>query len=174
MPKSRQQKEQIIKTIKKNIQENKITILASFEGLTVADLEEFRQKAKARDTKIMVVKKTLLQQALKESNIKDSFSNQIFGNLALVCGLKDEVSPAKVLKEFTQKHPQLQYWIGILNNQILTQAEINTLANIPSQPELFGQLVYSLKGLLLRLVYALNQPSRSLINVLQAIKTNKS
>ena len=65
MAKTKQQKEEIIKTLVGRIQNAKLAVLTDLEGLTVNDSQELRDKCKENQIELISAKKTLIQKYAK-------------------------------------------------------------------------------------------------------------
>ena len=92
----------------------KLTAYARYQGLTVAELQELRKAAREAGVKIKVVKNRLVRVAMKEIGVY-------------------------------QTHPALELAGGFNNSgKAMDQAEITTLAKMPSKNELIAQVVAQL------------------------------
>lgn len=124
----------------------KLTAYARYQGLTVKELQELRKDAREAGVKIKVVKNRLVKVAMKEIAVyKDTDTTNLTGQLVYAISDNDEVAPAKVLANFAKTHPALEL-VGGFNDSgaTLAQAEITTLAAMPSKNELIAQVVAQL------------------------------
>jgi len=104
MPQTKEQKKKNIEQIKENIDKQKSIIFVDYQGLKASDLFNLRNCLKKSGCKLVVAKKTLINLALKESDGENDFNiKEIQGQLALVFGLEDEVTPAKLSYQFSKK-----------------------------------------------------------------------
>ena len=124
----------------------KLTAYARYQGLTVAELQELRKAAREAGVKIKVVKNRLVRVAMKEIGVyQDTDTTGLVGQLVYAISSEDEVAPAKVLAEFAKTHPALELAGGFNNSgKAMDQAEITTLAKMPSKNELIAQVVAQL------------------------------
>lgn len=173
MPKTRQQKKDIIKNIVEKFDQAKSAIIADYTGLTVPATEELRQKCKDEQVELIAVKKTLLKKALQEAKIKQADQINYQGSLLLAFGLEDEVAPAKIINSFAKDHEQVQFCSGILEGKIIDAKQVKDLAALPSKLELYAKIVGSLNAPVSGFVNVMVGNLRGLVNVLSAIKDNK-
>ena len=124
----------------------KLTAYARYQCLTVAELQELRKAAREAGVKIKVVKNRLVRVAMKEIGVyQDTDTTGLVGQLVYAISSEDEVAPAKVLAEFAKTHPALELAGGFNNSgKAMDQAEITTLAKMPSKNELIAQVVAQL------------------------------
>lgn len=173
MPKTKQQKEQIISSLSEKLKGAKSVVMADFTGLSVVDTWELRDKCAAEDVELMAAKKTLLKIALQEQGLEMD-AKSMPGSLTVAISHGDEVAPAKILKEFSKKHEQVVFRAGVLEGKLISVEMLNALANLPSKIELLAKAVGSIKAPISGFVNVLAGNLRGLVCVLNAIKNNKS
>ena len=86
---------------------------------------------------------------------------------------QDPITPAKIIKEFSDGHENLKIKAGILGNKILLPGDIKYLAQLPSKEQLIVKLMIQLKSPIVGLVNTLAGQIKKLIYVIEAIKKNK-
>ena len=171
---SKQKKEQIVKNLTEDLQAAKSFVIADYNGLTVNDTQELRQKAKDQGVKVRAVKKTLLEFALEKAEVQGIEPKKLEGSLAVVLGMEDEVAPAKILAEFAKDHEQVKMLVGFLDDKLLSQEETVALSKIPSKDELLAKVVGSINAPVSGFVNVLAGNLRGLVNVLTGIKESKA
>lgn len=169
MAKTKEQKQEIIDDLKEKIAEQKAMVFVDFAGIKVKDLSSLRKKIKAAGNNITVAKKTLLRMALKKAGIEIDVKS-LKGEIATVFGLKDEISPAKLVWQSSLENPNLKILGGFLENKFRGSEEIIALAQIPPREELLAKLVGSIKAPVSNFVYALNYNLKGLLYLLTKIK----
>ncbi len=142
-------------------------IVVDYKGLKVSQIPELRKRLTQAGAEVHVVKNSLFRLAAKEAGIGD-FNGALGGQLAVVTGKKDISVAAKVVKKFGTELDRLKVHFGYLNNQRLQQAEIMTLADLPSMEVLRGNLLGVLVAPATKLVRLLNTPATQMARVLQA------
>ena len=92
------------------------------------------------------MKNRLVRVAMNEIAVyKDTDTTGLTGQLIYAISDSDEVAPAKVLAEFAKNHPALELAGGFSGEgKAMDQAEITTLAKMPSKNELIAQVVAQL------------------------------
>ena len=167
MPKSKEQKNDIIKELEEDLKKQIVVLLFDFKGVDSKTLFKMRDELKANDAKLTVVKKTLLQKALKNQEFKSKVE-EIKGQLALVFGFKDEAQTAKTCYKYTKENEKLKIIGGVLENEFNISSRIIELAQLPTRQELLSQVVgclntpvagfaRSLQGVLSNVVLVFNE-----------------
>lgn len=154
MSKTREQKSAVVERLTKEFKVAKSAILADYQGLTVAKVDELRKKMREAGVTYIVAKKTLLSKAAHEAGY-DLNAKQFPGMLGVAFGLEDEVAPAKVLGDMT-KGTTLKLVGGIFEGAVVAQEKVVALSKLPSKKQLLGQVVGTIYAPVSAFVLALN------------------
>lgn len=142
-------------------------LVVDYKGLKVANLTELRKRLLQAGAQIHIVKNSVFRIAAKEAGVGD-LNGSLAGQLAVVTGQKDISTAAKVVKKFGAEIEKLKIQFGYLNNQRLEQADILTLADLPSIEVLRGKLLGVFNAPATKFVALLNTPASQLARVLAA------
>jgi large subunit ribosomal protein L10 len=173
MPKTRQQKQEILKSLKETLDQAKSAILASFSNIAVSDQEDIRSRLRDSKTSFSVFKKTLLKKVLQEKKISIEKIDDWIGNIALATNLEDQVAPAKILTELSKSLEGLEIKAGLLEGKIIGMDQVKALASLPSKEELIAKLIGSIRSPLYGFVNVLQGNQRGLVSVLSQIRNKK-
>ena len=167
---SKAKKDTLVADLTALLSDAKLTAYARYQGLTVADLQDLRKAAREAGVKIKVVKNRLVRVAMGEIAVyKDTDTTNLVGQLVYAISDSDEVAPAKVLAEFAKTHPALELAGGFSNEgKAMDQAEITTLAKMPSKNELIAQVVAQLLSPATDTISALSGGLSGIISGLEA------
>ena len=130
-------------------------VVTDYRGLTVKQLEDLRRKLRAEGIDYVVVKNTLARRAADEAGIAE-FARVLVGPVGLAVGYGELSAPARILAEYFRVNRQLPMVAGLAEGQVLDQAGVRTLAELPSREVLLGQLAGTLQSPLTGLAGALN------------------
>ena len=175
MPKSIQEKQEMVQQLREKYDQAKSVLFVSFEGLTVKENESLRRELEGEGGEYLVAKKTLLDKALEDKQVEgyDTAKN-MEGKIATIFSFQDEVAAAKVLDKFQQgNNGKIQFVGGILNDRFLKADEVNSLAKVPGKQELYAKLVGSMNAPISGFVNVLGGNLRSLMYALKAIEEKK-
>jgi large subunit ribosomal protein L10 len=172
---TKEKKQKSLEILKEKVSKQKSVVFADFSKVASKDLFDLRKKLKEAGCLLKIGKKTLIRIAFGQSNI--SFWNKIKknvpGQLALVFGLEDELSPARIANQFSKTNENFKILGGIFSTFggsaggrekfiFLDKERVLELASIPSRNELLGRLVGSLAS-----------PMANFVRVLDKIRENK-
>jgi len=169
MPQTKEKKKKVIEELKTKISTQKMIVFFDFSGIKTKDLSELRNELKESDNELKITKKSLAQIAFKSLGFKIDFK-KIKSQLALVFGFKDEILPAKLIHQFSQKNPSLKILGGVFEKNLIGPERIIELAELPTKEELLARLVGSISSPISNLVYVLKANIKGLIYVLSTIK----
>ncbi|MEA3272180.1 MAG: 50S ribosomal protein L10 [Patescibacteria group bacterium] len=172
MAKTKEQKKQVVEKLTEKFSKMKSLVFLRYEGLKVSDIEEFRKKCKEAGVEYTVVKKTLMDLAMKNANL-DIDAKEIEGNFGIVIGLDDEITPAKTVYDYMKTHEEAEIAGGVLWGRLADKAEVVQLAQLPSKDELLAKIVGSINAPVYGFVNVLAGNLRGLVQALNSIKENK-
>ncbi len=161
--------------ITKALASSKAVILTEYAGLTVAEQNILREEAEKTNSSFLVTKNNLLRIAFKEKSkeLADTLDSFLNGPTAVLFGA-DAVSAAKILSKFAEDHEKLKIKTGIMDDKVITIADISALSKLPSYEELLGKLMAQLQAPAQALVRQLSAPMQNLVYGLNAIKAKIS
>jgi len=166
------EKKSIVQDLHEKFLKSKVVILTDYKGLNVTTINELRSKLREANIEYKVVKNTLLVRASEKTGvalIRDTFK----GPSAVALSFEDPVAPARVLTEFAKTNPHLQIKAGVLKGKLLDFRAIKALSELPSREVLLGKVLSVMNAVPTSFVRALNDVPKRLLNVLQAIKSQK-
>ena len=168
----RRTKEKVIAELHDKLGDVKLAVLTDYSGLNVEKITALRNALRKSDTELRVVKNTLLEIASKDTDVA-VLKDYLKGPLAIALNSNDVVEPAKVLVDFAKKNAQLELVAGVLEGKVLSVAQINALAELPSREVLLAKLLSVMVGVQTSLVNVLSAVPRGLVQVLEAYRVKK-
>lgn len=161
-----------LEAIKKMVSVAKAVYFADCSKIPATEITSLRHKLYGAKVKLKVINNRITKKALNETGISgiDEFFK---GPTALVIAYDDPLIPARLLKEFKQKNTNLKIKGAFLENLVYKADQFDYLANMPSKPELLGELVGCLQSPITSLVFTLEGLIRQLIGGLEELKEIK-
>ena len=154
-----------VKLIQDKLNQAKSVVVIDYSGTDVNQLSQLRQQLKAAGGEMYVTKNTLINLAVGQDQLQDSLT----GMNAIVFSYEDAVAALKVLFDFHKDTQKLTIKQGLMEDKVLSSADIETLSQLPSKSELIVMLMQRLKSPGQGLVNTLTAGPRNLVYVLQAI-----
>ena len=149
------------------IKRSTIAIATDFSGLGVNQLTELRRRLREQGVEYRVVKNRLAALAATEAGV-DRFRELLEGVTGIVFGYGEPEAAAKVVDQYVrQTRSPLRIRNGIMGGEVLSAAQVNAIAVLPSKQELLARLLAQLNAPAAGLVHVLTGPIRGLAIVLQ-------
>ncbi len=149
------------------IKRSTIAIATDFSGLSVNQVTELRRRLREAGVEYRVVKNRLAARAATEAGV-EGFRELLEGVTGIVFGYGEPEAAAKAVDQYVrQTRSPLRIRNGIIAGEVLSAAQINAIAVLPSKQELFARLLAQLNAPAAGLVRVLNGPIRGLAIVLQ-------
>ena len=92
------------------------------------------------------------------------------GSLAMMLGFDDEITPAKLVYNFTKEYPEVSIKGGVGEKGFQTAEEVVELAELPDYQTLIRQLVGTIQAPLTNFVSVLENNYKGLLYCLSQIK----
>jgi len=171
--KSKGKKEEELNQLKKELADAKNLILAQFQGITVSQDTELRQKIRATNSKYRVVKNTLARIATKGTPA-ENLVKALKGSTSMAYNNSDPVALAKALTAYAKANPVFVFKTGMVEGRVVNLTDLNAIASLPSKEELIAKLLFLLNAPAQRIAVATNGVARNLAIVInQAIEQKK-
>ena len=171
--KKRSEKQQDLDKLKTELARVSTVILTTFQGITVEDDTKLRRAVQAAGGKYKVVKNTLAERAGAGTPAEKLLTN-LKGTNSIAYTNADPVALAKALTKIAKDVPAFQFRAGIVEGRVISIAEIQQLANLPSKDELISKIMFLLNAPAQRIALALNALPRNVaVVVSEAAKAEK-
>ncbi|MDZ4743915.1 MAG: 50S ribosomal protein L10 [Verrucomicrobiota bacterium] len=168
----RPEKTILVADIKSKINASPYLIVTEYSSMTVTHFNELRKRLRDVQAEYKVIKNTALRIAAEQSGLPDLRAS-LTGQIAIVTGLKDVSAAAKVVKTFASEFEKPSIKLGVLDNKLLSAAEVKALADLPSLDVLRSMILGVINAPATKLAVLLNTPAGQLAQVIKA-KSEKS
>lgn len=171
---SRDKKNTLVAELSELLAGAKTTVFATYEGLTVADLQKLRAEARENNVTIKVVKNRLVRVALSSiDTFKETDLSSLKGQLVYAISTEDEVAPAKVIDTFAKTNPALAIAGGLSNEGVLMSIDdVKALAGLPSKSQLVAEVIATLLSPVHDVTNALSGNLHALLDGVEAKATS--
>ena len=163
----RPEKSNIVADLSEKLNRSPFLLVTDYQRMNVDHFGELRNRLASTGAEVHVVKNSFLKRAIAASGLPD-IAGQLTGQTAVVTGDKDVAPVAKVLKTFAAEFKIAALKIGVVDKNVLSTAEVESLADLPSRDVLLAQLLGVLSAPATKLVRILNEPASALARLLNA------
>ena len=148
-------KKEVVESIKSEFKDAKSIIFVDYRGITVSEDTAMRKEFRENGVTYKVYKNRLMTRALDELGIT-GYDAKMFEGTTAVAISNDEVAPARIFCDNQKKINKMAVKFGIVNGQVMNQAQVEELAKIPSKEVLIAMLLGTLNAPVAALARALN------------------
>ena len=165
--KSKGKKKEELDALKKDLAEAKNLFVAQFQGMTVAQDTELRQKIRDTKSKYRVVKNTLARKAAEGHSGRRCRRSHSMGPRPSHTTRTIRCRLAKALTAYAKTNPLFVFKAGMVEGRVINLADIASIAAMPSKEELIAKLLFLINSPAQRLAVAMNGVARNLAVVMQ-------
>ena len=99
---TRQQKEELLKSIMRDWAKAKSAVFSTYQGIPVKEFSALRRELRKSGAKLKIAKKTLVRLAARKLKYPELPESLLPGAVSITFGFDDEVSAAKVINNFAK------------------------------------------------------------------------
>lgn len=136
---NKEQKTKYISEMEAQFQNNEAVMVTHYQGLTMSQLDELRAEMREHGIKFTITKNRITKIALEKTKCKE-LSN-LFTGATAVAFSNDAIISARILSKFAKTNESLKLLGGIMGNEVLDQAAVQNVANLPTLDEARANIV---------------------------------
>jgi len=165
---NRDEKAATIEQIAGDLQQSEAVFAVDYRGISVPQAAELRTRLRDADASFRIVKNSLTERAADQAGF-EVLKAVLEGPTALTFVRGDVALAAKALSDAARVTRLLEFKGGVMNGDVLSATDIQSIARLPSREVLYGQLVGTVASPLGGLVRTLNALISGLAIQLQAM-----
>ena len=136
---NREEKTQLLAELNEFFNNSETIVVAHYKGLTVSEVSELRNNIRKAGAGFRVTKNRITRLALKGTKF-EALADLFVGPTAIAFA-NDPISACKACVEFAKTNEKLLVLGGAMGTGVLSVADINRLATIPSMDELRAKII---------------------------------
>jgi large subunit ribosomal protein L10 len=136
---NREEKAELLNEMNGLVSGAEAVVVAHYRGLTVAEMDDLRSRARKLGANLRVTKNRITRLALKGTAFEAL--DELFKGPVIMAYSSDPISACKLCVEYAKDNEKFLVVGGALTSGVLSQAEIERLATIPSMDELRAKII---------------------------------
>jgi len=164
----RAQKEQLVDELGQIFESSGVVVVAHYEGLTVAEMQDLRARARDVDASVRVAKNKLAKIAL-EGKPCASIADHLTGMTVLTFS-EDPVAAAKVAQGFAKDNNKLVILGGAMGETALDVAGVKAVSEMPSREELIASIAGCIGAPASNIAGAIGAPASNIASIISTIE----
>jgi large subunit ribosomal protein L10 len=164
----RAQKEQLVDELGQIFESSGVVVVSHYVGLTVAEMQDLRARARSVDASVRVAKNRLAKIAL-EGKPCASIADLLTGMTVLTYS-EDPVAAAKIAQEYAKENDKFVILGGAMGENALDVAGVETVSKMPSRDELIATIAGMLGAPASNIAGAIGAPASDIAGILSTIE----
>ena len=164
----RAQKEKLVEELGQIFESSGVVVVSHYEGLTVAEMQDLRARAREAGGAVRVAKNKLAKMAL-EGKPCASIATHLTGMTVLTYS-EDPVAAAKVAQSFSKDNDKLVILGGAMGETALDPAGVKAVSEMPSREELISSIVGCIGAPASNIAGAIGAPASNIASILSTIE----
>jgi large subunit ribosomal protein L10 len=130
---NKEQKKNYIANMTAQFENSEAVLVTHYQGLNMTQLDVLRSQMREHGIKFQITKNKITKLALEKTKCKD-LSNLFTGPTAVAFS-SDAIISARILSKFSKDNENLKLLGGIMGKDLLDQAAVQNVANLPTLDE---------------------------------------
>ena len=164
----RAQKEKVVDELGQIFESSGVVVVARYAGLTVAEMQALRARAREADCGVRVAKNRLAKIAL-EGKPCASVADFLTGMTVLTYS-EDPVAAAKVAEEFAKENSKFDILGGAMGDSGLDRAGVKAVSSMPSREELVASIAGCIGAPASNIAGAIGAPASNIASILSTLE----
>ncbi|MFY2823218.1 50S ribosomal protein L10 [Ruegeria sp. MALMAid1280] len=164
----RAQKEKVVEELGQIFESSGVVVVSHYAGLTVAEMQDLRARARDAGGSVRVAKNRLAKIAL-EGKPCESMADLLTGMTVLTYS-EDPVAAAKVAEDFAKDNKNFEILGGAMGENALDRKGVETVSKMPSREELIASIVGCIGAPASNIAGAIGAPASNIASILSTIE----
>jgi len=164
----RAQKEKVVEELGQIFESSGVVVVAHYAGLTVAEMQDLRARAREAGGSVRVAKNRLTKIALQGMPC-ESMGDLLTGMTVLTYS-EDPVAAAKVAEDYAKANQKFEILGGTMGENVLDRAGVETVSKMPSRDELIASIVGCIGAPAANIAGAIGAPASNIASILSTIE----
>jgi large subunit ribosomal protein L10 len=169
MGRTLENKKEIVADLKQTLSESTLALVIDYQGLTVAQITDLRQRLRPSGAVCKVTKNTLMGIAIEGEENWQPLSELLKGSSAFLLVKDDFSSAIKAYQDFQKATKKTELRGGVMEGRLLKESDVKALGDLPSKEQLMAQIAGAINSLATKVAVGINEVPSSLARALQAV-----
>ena len=162
MGRTRENKATVIADLKELLGEAQLGFVIDYQGLSVAEITDLRNRLRPSGAICKVTKNTLMEKAITGDEAWEPMTTFLKGTSAFVLVKDDVGSAVRAYQAFKKDTKKTEFRGGVMQGQALNEEQVKAIADLPSKEELIAQVAGAINSLATKLAVGVNEVPSSL------------
>ena len=173
MGRTPENKQQIVSELQESLKDTQMTVVIDFEGLSVAEISDLRNRIRPTGAVCKVTKNTLMKRAVDGNDEWQPLAEYMKGPSAFMF-IKDDLSAIKSYQEFQKETKKTSIRGAVMEGKVLSDADVKALGDLPSKEVLMSQIAGTLNAITAKIAIGVKEVPSSIARGINAHATKES
>ncbi|SFR20354.1 50S ribosomal protein L10 [Poseidonocella sedimentorum] len=164
----RAQKEKVVEELGQIFESSGVVVVAHYTGLTVAEMQDLRARARDAGGSVRVAKNKLAKIALEGKPCENM--GDLLKGMTVLTYSEDPVAAAKVAEDFAKENKKFEILGGSMGENALDRAGVEAVSKMPSRDELIASIVGCIGAPASNIAGAIGAPASNIASILSTIE----
>lgn len=155
-------KEEIVGELKTLLDDSFSAFVIDYEGLTVAEIGDLRNRLRESGAVCKISKNTLLKRAIDGQEQWQELESLLKGTSAVLLTQEDIGSAVKAYKKFQKDTKKTELRGGVLEGKLLGSKEAEALADLPTKDELYAKIAIGINAVATKIALGIKEVPSSI------------
>lgn len=172
--KSLESKKQEVAEIKQLLEKSRLAIVVDYQGLSVADISDLRNRLRENGTICKITKNTLMSKAVEGNEYWEAINPLLKGTSAFILADEENIGTAvRAYQAFQKERKKSELKGGAMEGQTLSETQVKALADLPTKDQLIAQIAGTINAITAKVARGINEVPTSLARAVDAVKSQK-
>ena len=161
-------KKEIVAELKDSLSEAQLAFVINYEGLSVAEITDLRNRLRPSGATCKITKNTLMNIAISGDENWQPMEELLSDATAFLFTGEEIGAAVKAYKGFQKDTKKTELRGGVLEGKALTKEQVEALGDLPTKEELYAKIAGSINALATKLAVGINEIPSGLARGLKA------
>jgi large subunit ribosomal protein L10 len=162
-------KKEIVAELKETLSEAQLAFVINYEGLSVAEITDLRNRLRPSGAVCKITKNTLMNIAIDGDENWQPMQELLSDATAFLFTGEEIGAAVKAYKGFQKDTKKTELRGGVMEGQALTKEQVEALGDLPSKEELYAQIAGSINALATKIAVGVKEIPSGLARGIKAV-----
>jgi large subunit ribosomal protein L10 len=162
-------KKEIVAELKETLSEAQLAFVINYEGLSVAEITDLRNRLRPSGAVCKITKNTLMNIAIDGDENWQPMQELLSDATAFLFTGEEIGAAVKAYKGFQKDTKKTELRGGVMEGQALTKEQVEALGDLPTKEELYAQIAGSINALATKIAVGVKEIPSGLARGIKAV-----
>ncbi|MCC0175675.1 50S ribosomal protein L10 [Waterburya agarophytonicola K14] len=162
-------KKEIVADLKETLSEAQLAFVINYEGLSVAEITELRNRLRPSGATCKIAKNTLMNIAIDGDANWQPMEGLLSDATAFLFTGEEIGAAVKAYKGFQKETKKTELRGGVMEGQALSKTQVEALGDLPTKDELYAQIAGTINALATKIAVGVKEVPSGLARGIKAV-----